>query len=74
MEVGISQSNLLTNVRSIVNNNYKEVKPMVVNKAYKFRIYPTKEQLVLINKTIGCTRFVYNFFLGKQKEKDAYWY
>ncbi|MFD4928727.1 helix-turn-helix domain-containing protein, partial [Peribacillus butanolivorans] len=22
---------------------------MVVNKAYKFRIYPTKEQLVLIN-------------------------
>ncbi|MFC9601528.1 helix-turn-helix domain-containing protein, partial [Peribacillus butanolivorans] len=26
---------------------------MVVNKAYKFRIYPTKEQLVLINKTIG---------------------
>ncbi|MET3319039.1 helix-turn-helix domain-containing protein, partial [Peribacillus butanolivorans] len=27
---------------------------MVVNKAYKFRIYPTKEQLVLINKTIGC--------------------
>ncbi|MFD6439170.1 helix-turn-helix domain-containing protein, partial [Peribacillus sp. NPDC060186] len=24
---------------------------MVVNKAYKSRIYPTKEQLVLINKT-----------------------
>ncbi|WP_144550184.1 IS200/IS605 family element RNA-guided endonuclease TnpB [Peribacillus simplex] len=47
---------------------------MVVNKAYKFRIYPTKEQLVLINKTIGCSRFVYNFFLGKQNEKDAYWY
>ncbi|WP_242485360.1 helix-turn-helix domain-containing protein [Peribacillus sp. TH27] len=47
---------------------------MVVNKAYKFRIYPTKEQLALINKTIGCSRFVYNFFLGKQKEKDAYWY
>ncbi|MBK5461333.1 helix-turn-helix domain-containing protein [Peribacillus sp. TH27] len=39
---------------------------MVVNKAYKFRIYPTKEQLVLINKTIRCSRFVYNFFLGKQ--------
>ncbi|WP_412762382.1 helix-turn-helix domain-containing protein, partial [Peribacillus simplex] len=25
----------------------------MVNKGYKFRIYPTKEQLVLINKTIG---------------------
>ncbi|WKB37200.1 helix-turn-helix domain-containing protein [Terrilactibacillus sp. S3-3] len=23
------------------------------------------------NKTIGCSRFVFNFFLGKQKEKDA---
>ncbi|MGW6167648.1 MULTISPECIES: helix-turn-helix domain-containing protein, partial [Bacillaceae] len=46
MAVGISQSNPLTNIRSMVNNNYKGVKPMVVNKAYKFRIYPTKEQLV----------------------------
>jgi putative transposase len=43
-------------------------------KAFKFRIYPNKNQIELINKTIGCTRFVFNFFLGKQKEKDAYWY
>nr|WP_235195175.1 helix-turn-helix domain-containing protein [Exiguobacterium oxidotolerans] len=28
--------------------------------AYKFRIYPTKEQEVLIAKTIGCSRFVFN--------------
>ncbi|WP_396897513.1 IS200/IS605 family element RNA-guided endonuclease TnpB [Niallia endozanthoxylica] len=28
----------------------------------------------LINKTVGCSRFVFNFFLGKQKDKDAYWY
>ena len=47
---------------------------MLVNKAFKFRIYPNKKQIELINKTIGCSRFVYNFFLGKQKEKDAYWY
>ena len=47
---------------------------MLVNKAYKFRIYPNKKQRELINKTIGCSRFVFNFFLGKQKEKDAYWY
>ncbi|MBI6004112.1 helix-turn-helix domain-containing protein, partial [Clostridium perfringens] len=26
-------------------------------KAYKFRIYPTKKQAELINKTIGCCRF-----------------
>ena len=47
---------------------------MLVNKAYKFRIYPNKKQTELINKTIGSARFVFNFFLGKQKNKDAYWY
>src|SRR5690625_2444115 len=30
--------------------------------------------MVFINKTIGCSRFVYNYFVGKQKEKDAYWH
>lgn len=38
---------------------------MVVNKAYKFRIYPNKEQEILINKTFGCSRFVFNHFLAK---------
>lgn len=38
------------------------------HKAFKFRIYPNKEQQVLINKTIGCCRFVYNHFLSKRKE------
>ena len=38
---------------------------MLVNKAYKFRIYPNKEQEILIAKTIGCSRFVFNFFLAK---------
>lgn len=48
--------------------------PILVHKAYKFRIYPNKEQATLMNKTIGCTRFVFNFFLAKQLEKDAYWH
>lgn len=38
---------------------------MLVNKAYKFRIYPSKEQEILIAKTIGCSRFVFNHFLAK---------
>jgi putative transposase len=50
------------------------VKRVIVHKAYRFRIYPNKKQIELINKTIGCSRFVFNFFLGKQKDKDAYWY
>jgi putative transposase len=38
---------------------------MVIDKAYKFRIYPTPEQATLINKTIGCSRFVFNHFLAR---------
>ena len=34
-------------------------------KSHKIRIYPTKEQEELIHKTIGHTRFVYNYFLRK---------
>ena len=33
------------------------------NKAYKFRIYPNKEQQEKIIRNFGCSRFVYNFFL-----------
>ncbi len=47
---------------------------MVVHKVYKFRIYPNKKQTELINKTIGCSKFMFNFFLGKQKDKDTYSY
>jgi putative transposase len=43
------------------------------HKAYKFRIYPNQTQATLINKTIGCTRFVFNHLLSKQKQQDAYW-
>jgi putative transposase len=39
-----------------------------MHKAFKFRIYPTKEQATLIHKTIGCSRFVFNHFLGKWNE------
>jgi len=35
----------------------------------KVRIYPTKEQQVLINKHFGCARFVFNYFLNQKKER-----
>lgn len=34
-----------------------------MEKAYKYRIYPNKKQQELIQKTFGCCRFVYNYFL-----------
>lgn len=41
---------------------------MLVNKGFKFLILPNKEQIILIEKTFGCTRLVYNHYLGLQKE------
>ena len=37
-----------------------------MEKAYKYRIYPNKEQQILIAKTFGCCRFVYNYYLDKR--------
>lgn len=37
-------------------------------KAYKFRIYPTDSQKELIEKSFGCSRFVYNRMLSIQIE------
>ena len=36
-------------------------------RAYKYRINPTKEQKVLIEKHLWCCRFVWNTFLGERK-------
>ena len=37
-------------------------------KAYKYRIYPNKEQEIQIAKTFGCCRFVYNQTLAYRKD------
>lgn len=39
-----------------------------MEKAFKFRIYPNKTQQVLLQKTFGCTRYIYNHFLAKRIE------
>lgn len=39
---------------------------MLCYKAYKFRIYPNKEQKVLLAKTFGCVRLVYNYYLNRK--------
>lgn len=38
-------------------------------KSYRFRFYPNKKQLELINKTFGSSRYVYNYYLDKMKNK-----
>ena len=44
---------------------------MKIYRAYKFRLYPTEEQRILIHKTFGCSRFVYNYYLNYQKENGV---
>ena len=39
-----------------------------MNKAYKFRLYPNKEQETMFAKTFGCVRFIYNKMLADKIE------
>ena len=39
-----------------------------MKKGLEVRLYPSKEQRVLIDRTLGCSRFVYNHVLSLKKE------
>ena len=39
-----------------------------MEKAFKYRIYPNKSQKILLAKTFGCCRFVYNYYLNMHNE------
>ena len=41
----------------------------MINKTYRFRMFPTKVQEVLLNKHFGHSRWVYNHFLNERKEQ-----
>ena len=40
---------------------------VTITKAFKYRIYPTDEQVVLLAKSFGCVRYIYNHFLDFKK-------
>ena len=44
---------------------------MEIYRAYKFRLYPTDDQKRLINKTLGCKRFIYNYYLNYLKDNNS---
>ena len=37
-------------------------------RGYKTEIHPTEEQKIIIHKTLGVCRFIYNFYLSHNKE------
>ena len=39
-----------------------------MEKAYKFRLYPTAAQRIQMKKTFGCCRFVWNHYLDRRKK------
>ena len=39
-----------------------------MQKAFKVTLIPSNKQEILINKSIGCARFVYNHFLALRQE------
>lgn len=41
----------------------------IINRTYRFRIYPDASQIELLAKHFGCTRFVYNYFLNQRQEQ-----
>lgn len=43
----------------------------IVNRSYRYRFYPTKEQKTQLSHAFGCSRFVYNHFL--KERTDAYY-
>jgi putative transposase len=38
-------------------------------KSYKYKLKPSKEQIVLLNKHFGSMRYVYNYFLNERKKE-----
>ncbi len=40
-----------------------------IHKAYKFRLYPSSEQKILMSKHFGSCRFVFNHFLCERKDQ-----
>ena len=38
-----------------------------IMKGYVFRLYPNDKQIELIEKSFGCSRYIYNYFLSKNK-------
>ena len=41
----------------------------IIKRSYRFRLYPKEDQIQLIEKTLGCSRQVYNDFLSYCEEE-----
>ena len=47
----------------------KYIKVKQIPRTYKYRLKPTEQQRVFMEKHFGCTRFIYNHFLSERKRQ-----
>ena len=57
---------LAKTIPSELNDKYTYMKQFI---SYKYRIYPTEDQQVLLSKTFGCKRAIYNHYLEIQETR-----
>lgn len=62
--INIRKSFVIYKIIAIFVNDMRKI-----NRTYKFRLYPNREQTELLAKHFGCSRFVYNYFLNQRKEQ-----
>ena len=43
---------------------------MLQQYTYKYRIYPSLEQVIQLSKTFGCTRYIFNYYLDKSQNNN----
>lgn len=60
---------LPTNPRKIYSMRKIQEGDHMANRAIIYRLYPTASQKLLLTKTFGCCRFVYNRLLSVQQER-----
>lgn len=58
----------LSNHKHSALKHKEEMRMKDILRAYKFRIYPNAEQQLNLEKTFGCSRYIYNWALAQRKE------
>ena len=48
---------------------FSSMSAQTIQRAYRYRFYPTQEQEALLLRTLGCTRFIYNWALALRTEQ-----
>ena len=57
----------LKRISKCVKFKIPELKGNEMHKTFRFKLVPSAEQKILLNKHFGCVRFIYNHFLTEKQ-------